>query len=223
MGDPLFERRTLERNIHLESKFLQRNIQASLLAQLRHRYEGTCVAEGYVQRGSLTIVDHSLGRTNYIRGGLDYTVKFQADVCLPHPGQVFQMPVVLRSKIGIHAESTPIKALLPRDLHIGVAEFDDIKEKEIIEFEVIGSRFQQGDESIVVLGKLRTTVKTAAPESNAGGDVEPMIAAPVAPQGEGAEEKRVVTVENVAAAKAPEGGVRRKRIRLNVDEGSKKE
>lgn len=226
MGDPLFERRTLERNIHLESKFLQRNIQASLLAQLRHRYEGICVAEGYVQRGSLTIVDHSLGRTNYIRGGLDYTVKFQADVCLPHPGQVFQMPVVLRSKIGIHAEETPIKALLPRDLHIGVADFDDIKEKEIIEFEVVGSRFQQGDDSIVVLGKLRSTVKAAAPEaqaeSNAGGN-DLMIAAAVPNQGTGAEEKRVVTVDNVSAAKPAEGSVRRKRIRLNVDETAKKE
>jgi len=223
MGDPLFERRALVRNIHLESKFLQRNIQASLLAQLRHRYEGICVAEGYIQRGSLTIVDHSLGRTNYIRGGLDYTVKFQADVCMPHPGQVFQMPVTLKSKIGLHAESTPIKALLPRDLHIGNGEFEDVKEKEVIEFEVIGSRFQQGDDSIVVLGKLRTTVKTAAPATpgEAPEDIEPLIAASVKPSGP--EEKRVVTVDNVGAAKAAEAAPRRRRIRLNVGEEAKKE
>ena len=223
MGDPLFERRALVRNIHLESKFLQRNIQASLLAQLRHRYEGICVAEGYIQRGSLTIVDHSLGRTNYIRGGLDYTVKFQADVCMPHPGQVFQMPVTLKSKIGLHAESTPIKALLPRDLHIGNGEFEDVKEKEVIEFEVIGSRFQQGDDSIVVLGKLRTTVKTAAPTTpgEAPEDIEPLIAASV--KSSGPEEKRVVTVDNVGAAKAAEAAPRRRRIRLNVGEEAKKE
>lgn len=224
MGDPLFERRTLVRNIHLEAKFLQRNIQASLLAQLRHRYEGICVAEGYVQRGSIVIAEHSLGRTNYIRGGLDYTVNFQADVCMPHPGQVFRMPVVLRSKIGLHAEETPIKALLPRDLHIGVADFEDIKEKEVIEFEVVGSRFQQGDDSIVVLGKLRSTVQTAAPGSAPGdADAEPMIAAPLPSQGEGSEEKRVVTVENVGAVKAAETGPRKRRIRLNVDESAKKE
>lgn len=223
MGDPLFERRALVRNIHLESKFLQRNIQASLLAQLRHRYEGICVAEGYIQRGSLTIVDHSLGRTNYIRGGLDYTVKFQADVCMPHPGQVFQMPVTLKSKIGLHAESTPIKALLPRDLHIGTVEFDDVKEKEVIEFEVIGSRFQQGDDSIVVLGKLRSTIKTAAPSEpgDAPEDIEPLIAAAVKPTGQ--EEKRVVTVDNVGASKAAEAAPRRRRIRLNVGEEAKKE
>lgn len=225
MGDPLFERRALVRNIHLESKFLQRNIQASLLAQIRHRYEGICVAEGYIQRGSITLVEHSLGRTNYIRGGLDYTVKFQADVCMPHPGQVFQMPVTLKSKIGLHAESTPIKALLPRDLHIGNAEFEDVNEKEVIEYEVIGSRFQQGDDSIVVLGKLRSLVKTAAPtEANAPAEdgQAPLIAAAV-PGKDGQGETRVVNVANAAATTAPEAAPRRRRIRANVAEEAKKE
>jgi DNA-directed RNA polymerase subunit E'/Rpb7 len=222
MGDPLFERRALVRNIHLDSKFLQRNIQASLLAQLRHRYEGICVAEGYIQRGSLTVVEHSLGRTNFIRGGLDYTVKFQADVCMPHPGQVFQMPVTLKSKIGIHAESIPIKTLLPRDLHIGNAEFEDIEEKDMIEYEVIGSRFQQGDDSIVVLGKLRSAIKTAAPTENgeAVEDVAPLIAPTVL--GEGQEEKRVVTVTS-ASATTPGDAPRKRRIRLNVAGEPKKE
>lgn len=223
MGDPLFERRALVRNIHMESKFLQRNIQASLLAQLRHRYEGICVAEGYVQRGSITIVEHSLGRTNLIKGGLDYTVKFQADICMPHPGQVFQMPVTLKSKIGIHAEATPIKALLPRDLHIGSTEFDDVKEKEVVEYEVVGARFQQGDDSIVVLGKLRTAVRTAAPGELAAADDEaaPQVIAAAVPGEGGQDEKRVVTVENVAAVKAPGEAPRRRRIKLNVAEEPK--
>lgn len=226
MGDPLVERRTLVRTIHVEARFLQRNIQASLLAQLRHKYEGICVAEGYIQKGSLTIVEYSLGRTNLIKGGLDYTVKFQADVCMPHPGQVFRMPVTLKSKIGVHAESTPIKALLPRDLHIGNTEFEDIQEKEVVEFEVVGARFQQGDESIVVLGKLRSLVKTAAPNSSGEPSEEPdlqVIAAAVNGMGTGQDEKRVVTVDNVGAVKAAETGPRRRRIRANVAEEPKKE
>ena len=123
MGDPLFERRALVRNVHIDARYLQRNIEASLLAQLRLKYEGICVAEGYIQQRSIVVLEHSLGRTNLIKGGLDYTVKFQTDVCMPHPGQVFRVPVTLKSKIGIHAEMTPIKALLPRDLHIGNTDF----------------------------------------------------------------------------------------------------
>ena len=217
MGDPLFERRELVRNVHIDSKFLQRNIQASLLAQLRMKYEGVCVAEGYIQRRSITVVDHSLGRINYIKGGLDYTVKFQADICMPHPGQVFRMPVTLKSKLGLHAEVTPVKALLPRDLHIGITDFEDVGEKEEIEFEVVGARFQQGDDSIVVLGKLRKVIQPAAPgEEGVAMDVnEPMMAAPVMKTGEEQVLKKVTV--DMSAAKAPEQGPRKRRIRLNPE------
>ena len=213
MGDPLFERRALVRNIHIESKFLQRNIQASLLAQLRMKYEGLCVAEGYIQRKSITIVEHSLGRTNLIKGGLDYTVKFQADVCMPHPGQVFRVPVTLKSKIGIHAEVTPIKVLLARDLHIGNTDFEEVKEKEEIEFEVVGARFQQGDDSIVVLGKLKNLVETAKegePETETV-ELGPQVAAPIG-KDDGPTAIRKVTVD-VASSKVE--GPRRRQVRLN--------
>lgn len=209
--DPLFERRELVRNIHLDAKFLQRNIDASLIAQLRMKYEGICVAEGYIQRQSITIVEHSLGRTNLIKGGLDYTVRFQADVCMPHPGQVFRAPVILKSKIGINAEVTPIKVLLPRDLHIGNGTFDDIQEKQEIEFEVVGARFQQGDDSIVVLAKLRNIIEPAKPdiEDASSEGLEPLIAAPTGPTKE-ASDKRVVTVD-VSSTKPAEA--RRTRIK----------
>jgi len=215
--DPLFERRSLVRNVHIEARFLQRNIQASLLAQLRMKYEGVCVAEGFIQRRSITIVEHSLGRTNLIKGGLDYTVNFQADVCMPHPGQVFRMPVSLKSKIGVHAEMTPIKALLPRDLHIGISDFDTIGEKEEIEFEVVGARFQQGDETIVVLGKLRRTIQAADPNETApmeANDEMPVIAAPL--PGNDQDVIKKVTVD-IASTKAPDQAPRKRRIRLNPD------
>ena len=221
MGDPLFERRELVRNVHIDSRFLQRNIQASLVAQLRMKYEGLCVAEGYIQRRSITVVDHSLGRINYIKGGLDYTGKFQADMCMPHPGQVFRMPVVVKSKLGLHAEATPIKALLPRDLHIGVAEFEDVTEKEEIEFEVVGARFQQGDESIVVLGKLRKVIQPAGPnpEGIAVQDGEPMMAAPIVKSGEEQVIKKVTV--DVASTKSTDQGPRKRKVRLNPEANAK--
>ena len=217
----MFERRELIRNVHIDSRFLQRNIQASLLAQLRMKYEGICVAEGYIQRRSVTVVDHSLGRMNYIKGGLDYTVKFQADICMPHPGQVLRMPVVLKSKLGLHVETTPIKALLPRDLHIGMTDFEDVSEKEEIEFEVVGARFQQGDESIVVLGKLRKIIQPAAPnQEEIAVDVnEPMMAAPVAKTGEEQVVKKVTV--DVGSTKASDQGPRKRRVRLNPDGNAK--
>lgn len=156
--DPLFERRQLTKSVHITSRFLQKNIQASLLSQLRMNYEGRCISEGFIQSNSITITNYTVGRTNYIRGGVDFDVTFQADVCMPHAGQRFKAPVKLRSKVGIHAKTPPIEVLIPRDLHLGNEEFETIKIDEEIEFEVVGSQYKQDDDMIVVVGRLLTKV-----------------------------------------------------------------
>lgn len=157
--DPLFERRNMTKKVHIFSKFLQSNMQASILAQLKMNYEGRCSSEGFIQSNSITVLDYSLGRTNYVKGGVDYDVEFQADVCMPHPGQRFKAPVTLRSKVGIHAETPPIKVLIPRDLHLGQKEFEGVEVGDEIEFEVVGSQFKQKDYDIIVVGKLLTKVE----------------------------------------------------------------
>jgi DNA-directed RNA polymerase subunit E'/Rpb7 len=205
--DALYERRELSRSVHIDARFLQRNIHASLVAQLRHKYEGICLPEGYVQPRSITITEHSFGRTNILKGGLDYSVRFQADLCLPHAGQKFRAPVNLKSKIGLHAETDPIKVLLPRDLHIGNSDFDEVDVGQTIEFEVVGSRFQQGDETIVVLGKLLEVIRPAVQTEEAEPEARQVIAAPV---GTGDSEKRTVTVA-VEKTKT-QGDARRKKM-----------
>ena len=160
--DPLFERRELTGKVHIESRFLQKNIQSSLLIKLKQNFEGKCLSEGYINSNSITVLDYSLGRTNSIKGGVDYTVTFQADICLPHPGQVFRAPVSLKSKIGIHAELSPLEILIPRDIHIGNEEFENVQLDQDIEFEVVGCHFKQQDKTIVVVGRLRTAIKPGA-------------------------------------------------------------
>jgi DNA-directed RNA polymerase subunit E'/Rpb7 len=157
--DPLFERRDLVRKVHLNSKNVQKNIQGALLAQLKQHFEGRCSSEGFIQAGSLVILGNSLGRSNYRTGGIDYDVNFQADICLPHAGQTFKATVSLRSKIGIHADCEPLKVLIPRDLHIGNAEFEGVELKQEIEFEVVGAEFKQEDRNIYVVGRLKSAVK----------------------------------------------------------------
>ena len=205
--DALYERRELNRSVHIDARFLQRNIHASLVAQLRHKYEGICLPEGYVQPRSITITEHSFGRTNILKGGLDYSVRFQADLCLPHTGQKFRAPVTLKSKIGLHAETDPIKILLPRDLHIGNSDFDEVDVGQTIEFEVVGSRFQQGDETIVVLGKLLEVIRPAVQKEEAEPEAQQVIAAPV---GTGDSEKRTVTV--ALEKTKTQGDARRKKM-----------
>jgi len=169
--DPLFERRQLSKKVHINSKFLQRNMQASILAQLKMNFEGKCSAEGFIQRNSITIVNYTLGRLNYIKGGADYDVQFQADVCMPHSGQRFKAPVTVRSRVGIHCETPPIKVLIPRDLHIGNADFENINIGDDIEFEVVGSRFKQQDRDIIIVAKLLNKIAPAVESPLLGQEV----------------------------------------------------
>jgi len=213
--DPLFERRELKRDVHVEARYLTKNINTSLLAQLKHKYEGVCAPEGYIQRDSITILDYSLGRMNLIRGGLDYSVRFQADVCMPHPGQVFRAPVSLKSKIGIHVDLSPMKVLLPRDLHIGNGDFEDVQEKQEVEFEIIGAKFQPRDTDIVVLAKMRSIVKPAEQKGPEAESSEPVLAAPVPGSSSEGSQTLKVTVD-VASAK-PAEAPRRRRLRTSEE------
>jgi len=171
--DPLFERRELTKKVHIHAKYIQRNIQSSLLAQLKNNYQGKCLAkQGYIHPDSFTILKYSLGRTNMIKGGVDYNVTFQADICLPHPGQLFRGSVSLKSKIGLHVDLTPLKVLIPRDLdNVG---FEKTQQGEEIEFQVIGSQFNQGDEEIIIVAKLIGQSEEEAKEGGAIVDIAPI-------------------------------------------------
>jgi len=199
--DPLFERRELSKKVHIHSKFLQRNMQSSILSQLKALFEGKCSSEGFIHRNSITIVSYSLGRTNYIKGGVDYDVIFQADVCFPHPGQRFKAPIKLRSKVGIHADLEPTKILIPRDLHLGNTDFEEAKVGEDIEFEVIGAQFKQQDTDIIIVGKLISKIQeeVALPlltEEESEKPVQNSV-----PKSEEGEEKQVVITAPVETAK----------------------
>lgn len=168
--------------------------------------------EGYIAKNSVTILSHSLGRMDMLDERVKYRVKFQADVCMPHPGQVYTVPVEFKSKIGIHAIYPPMKILLPRDLHLGNAEFDSIEEKDEVEIEVIGSQFQQDDTHIYVLGKLRRRkVPTPVVQEQPPAAVEDeMPALERIPPAEGGEVRQVV----VPAAPPATGEAPRRRRRL---------
>ena len=205
--DPLFERRNLTRLVRIPSSQLQKNVRPALLAQLKSKYEGVCIPEGFCQRGTITILEHSLGRSDIVSSGVEYQVLFQADLCMPHPGQVWKGQVSLRSKIGVHIDLGPVKVLLPRDLHMGDATFEDLEAKQEVQFEVLGSRYQQGDTSIAVLGKLLSRTTPEGPGQVRAEVEEPMMAAPVARGTQGTQ--KVVTI--VPTEPAP--GVKKRKLK----------
>lgn len=221
----MFERRELTRKVHVNSKFIQKNMLPSILTQLRMNMEGRCSSEGYVQPESITVLKYSLGRTSYTKGGIDYDVTFQADVCLPHPGQIFKATANLRTKIGIHAESTPLKILIPRDLHIGNQEFETVEVGQEFEFEVIGPQFKQQDKVIIVVGRLRTALKPAPLQPLL--HAMPTVEIPTTAQSMGTtSEEKVVTinptepVKKTRKLKKPSVVDSNESLKIGMDEGT---
>ena len=209
--DPLFERRELTRNVHIQSKFLQKNMLQPLLTQLRMNLEGHCSSEGFIQSQSITILKYSIGRSNYTKGGIDYEVHFQADICFPHQGQVFKATTDIRSKIGIHALLPPLKILIPRDLHIGSKDFESLEPGKEIEFEVVNAVFKQMDKDIIIIGRLRSALAPAPlmPLLFAQDEVQ------FKPQpASGESEEKVVTISEVPQE------TKKKRLKRKVVEGS---
>ena len=228
--DPLFERRELVRVLSVPAKYIQRNIRGSLLAQLGSQIEGKCGVEGYVQPKSSVILDHSLGKMDMLHPGVRYRVRFHADICFPHKGQVFKAPVTFLSKIGIHSEISPIRVLLPRDLHIGNEEFESIQASDEIEFEVIGSEFKQNDDTIFVLGKLIKKVGAADTSIKKEEEVAPLISLPTFMEGGGGGDVKSVSFKETVKVDEPGKTVRKRKrlggssaLQLNVDSEQTKE
>lgn len=222
----MFERRELVRVVTVPSKHLQRNIQSSILTYIKSHVEGRCGTEGYVQPKTAVIIDYSLGRLNSMKMGVSYRVRFQADICFPHKGQILKAPVTLRSKIGVHAEISPLRVLLPRDLHIGNTEFEQIVEKDEVEFEVLGAEFKQNDEQMFVLAKLIKRIPAAAPTSNEVPIPEVVETERPTSKAPGSEDVMQVIIRPAAEAESGKEKVRRKRklgttnaLELNVGNG----
>uniref|UniRef100_A0A6C0K6G0 S1 motif domain-containing protein n=1 Tax=viral metagenome TaxID=1070528 RepID=A0A6C0K6G0_9ZZZZ len=206
----MFERRELVRVVTVPSKHLQRNIQSSILMYLKSHVEGRCGVEGYVQPKTSVIINYSLGSvTSSTKMGISYRVRFQADICFPHKGQILRAPVTLRSKIGVHAETSPLRVLLPRDLHIGNTDFEQIVEKDEVEFEVLGAEFKQNDEQMFVLARLIKRIP-AASETSEEVKVPVVEEEKPATKAPGAEEVKQVTIQPQAEGE-PKEKVRRKR------------
>ena len=78
----------------------------------------------------------------------------------PPEGVVIEGEVIRKNKMGIYLNyKNAIRVIVPRDLHIGNEEFDNVMIGEIIRIEIKKSRFQMNDESILSVGLFVSNTK----------------------------------------------------------------
>lgn len=137
-----------------------------LLLKLKQKLEGRCSRHGFVVPGSVELLSRSLGYAEKGRFTSDfiYYMKAQGKVYNPPDGLEVEGSVVRKNKMGLYViVNDAIRIMIPRDLHIGSPEFDEIEMGDVIKIQLKKSRFQVNDTHILSIGQFISVVGRGAP------------------------------------------------------------
>ena len=172
-----------QEKVYLTPKDLQSeitSIDAILLDKLKERLEQRCSPHGYVMPGTLEILTRSAGMVDSGRfsGDWAFLVKAKGSVLHPPEGSLVEVEILKNNKMGIYAVyENAIRLMVPRDLHLGDEEFDQLQVGDRIRVEIQKSRFQLKDPFIVSVGIYRgrsgsPTRVVASPKPVAANDAD---------------------------------------------------
>lgn len=137
------------------------DIDAHLVKKMRKVLEGMCCTNGYVRPGSTQILARSMGQAEHCRftGDFLFQCKVKVMCLLPEAGQIIDAQVLKINKLGAYALvvddgrlQEAMRILVPRDLHVGNKEFDELASEQIIRIKLLRSRFQANDAFIQAVG-----------------------------------------------------------------------
>ena len=167
------------------------SIDAILLNKVKERLEQRCSPHGYVLPGTLELLTRSAGMVDSGRfsGDWAFLVKAKGRVLHPPEGSIVDVEILKSNKMGIYAVyENAIRLMVPRDLHIGDQEFEELKVGERIRVEIQKSRFQLRDPFIVSVGLYRgRSGAPVAPITAAMRTIAPVIPEDVAEESESGE------------------------------------
>jgi DNA-directed RNA polymerase subunit E'/Rpb7 len=154
----VYSRCLITRNIVLPITAIGKNIKETIEENIKSKFEGKCVVEGYIKPNSSNIITHSSGLV--IRGNsISFEVVFECEVCFPVEGMILSCVAKNITKAGIRAESatdvpSPVVVFIAKDHHYTNNYFSEIKEGDNINVRVIGQRFELNDKYISIIGEV---------------------------------------------------------------------
>lgn len=154
----IYSRCLINRNIVLPINNVGSNLEQTLTNYISSNFEGKCIVDGFVKKGSCKLITHSSG---IIKRGIyiSFDIVFECDICFPVEGMIVKCIAKNVTKAGIKAESadetpSPIVVFIARDHHYNNNYFSQIEEGQVFEAKVIGQRFELNDPNISVIAEL---------------------------------------------------------------------
>ena len=153
----VYARNLISIKVHLKMSEIGDMTKQNLESKIKHRIDGKCIPEGFVEPRTLKIITYSSGvvKMNMI----EFQVVFECSICNPVEGQIVECTTKTITKAGIHAEVitgeiVPMKIFVARDHNYLNRMFGDIRENENIKVRIIGKRFELNDPYIVAIASL---------------------------------------------------------------------
>ena len=163
--------------IVLKSYELGSNIDKLLLKNIKHTFEKKCNKDGYIVQIN-NIKKRSSGKIipNDFSGNMYFLVLFSAVISNPQKGDIINnCKIVMINKIGIFAEKDHLTIIITsrqENFEKGINYMEKYKVNQLINIQVLGKKFNLGDNKITILGKIKyystTSIKdkTISLESN---------------------------------------------------------
>ena len=137
------------------------SVDIILLQKAKDIMEKKCSEQGFVLPGTIELLSRSMGYFESARftGDAIYYVKLQGTVIYPVDGIRVKGEVIRKNKMGLDVDyKQAIRIQVPRDLHIGMIEYENVKIGDIVEVELKRSKFAINDSYILASGIFHATV-----------------------------------------------------------------
>ena len=155
INNDLYKTLLLDEYIYIKSVDLNKKIDDIILFKLKRKVEGRCLKYGYIIPNSIEIKTRSLGMINNASfdGTTTYKIKYTANVCNPTINQIIQCSVgnIDKSQVICYIdkpEQSPIEIYLFKHNHVGNVEYASLKEGDIINVKIGGSKWEYKDTQI---------------------------------------------------------------------------
>ena len=163
LNHDIYNNLILEDYVYLKPADLNSAIDVIILKRLKDKVEGRCIKPGYLIPNTVKIISRSLGMINNANfdGTTTYKVKYSADVCNPAIGQIVQCIVGNIDKAQVicyienieNASQSPVEIYLFKHHHVGNVEFSMLKDKDIVNVKIAGSKFKYRDTQIMAIAQ----------------------------------------------------------------------
>ena len=140
-----------------------------LLKKAKELIENKCSEQGFIVSGSIKLLSRSMGYYEAARftGDTNYYVKLQGNVIYPIDGVRVIGNVIRKNKMGLYVNyNDAIRIQIPRDLHLGNREYDEVEIGMNILVELKRSKFAINDTFILASGLFITSNTNNMKSSN---------------------------------------------------------